>query len=117
MDKKHCNGCRNDFYNGNNPMGVNECWSLREARLVTKYRIHNWTPAAGDDHWEGAMKRRKIDKPPAAQDETQDCPVCSRPILPFWEDHYDRMSVCPGCGWRGVIRRPEPGKSGEDDGG
>ena len=32
MDKKHCAGCRNNFYNGNNLHGVKECWSLKDAK-------------------------------------------------------------------------------------
>ena len=37
---KHCSGCRNDFYNGNNNLGVEECWSLKKARLVLKKEVH-----------------------------------------------------------------------------
>ena len=40
--RKHCAGCRNDFYNGNNPHGVKECWSLKGAKVVTRYRIGWW---------------------------------------------------------------------------
>ena len=36
MDKKHCAGCRDNFYNGNNDMGITECWSLETAKLVRK---------------------------------------------------------------------------------
>ena len=28
MQKKHCWGVRNDFYNGKNDLGVKECWSF-----------------------------------------------------------------------------------------
>ena len=35
-----CDGCRNDFYNGNNPLGVKQCWSRKTAKAVTRYRIH-----------------------------------------------------------------------------
>jgi hypothetical protein len=38
MDKQFCAGCRNDFYNGKNDLGVTECWQLdgakREPRLL-----------------------------------------------------------------------------------
>ena len=34
MDVKHCAGCRNNFYNGNNPHNVTECWSLKDAKLI-----------------------------------------------------------------------------------
>jgi len=40
---QRCSGCHNDFYNGNNPMGVTECWGVKTAKLVTRYRIGTWT--------------------------------------------------------------------------
>lgn len=40
---KHCGGCRDNFYNGNNPMGVQECWALKTAKLVTRFRLGTWT--------------------------------------------------------------------------
>lgn len=40
MDKKHCHGCRDDFYNGNNPMGVKVCWCLADAKLVPRVIVH-----------------------------------------------------------------------------
>ena len=40
MNKDHCLGCRNDFYNGNNDLGVKECWSLKTARLVMRKEVH-----------------------------------------------------------------------------
>lgn len=44
-DRKYCKGCRDDFYNaGNNPLGVQECWSLKNAKVVVKLRIGHWTP-------------------------------------------------------------------------
>ncbi len=42
MDKKHCYGCRNDFYNGKNPYGVEECWSRKKAKMVTRIGIGHW---------------------------------------------------------------------------
>jgi hypothetical protein len=39
MNVKHCSGCRNNFYNGNNPMGIKECWSLKSAKLVKRLLI------------------------------------------------------------------------------
>lgn len=36
---KHCIGCRSNFYNGNNPMGIKECWHLKDAKLVLKKRV------------------------------------------------------------------------------
>ena len=44
MDKSYCVGCRDDFYNGKNPYGIPECWSLKDARLVTRFRLHKDTP-------------------------------------------------------------------------
>lgn len=40
---KHCRGCRDDFYNDKNPMGVKECWALKTAKMVTRFRIGTWT--------------------------------------------------------------------------
>jgi hypothetical protein len=40
---KRCRGCRNDFYNGNNKLGVRECWSLKSAKPVRRWRIGWWT--------------------------------------------------------------------------
>lgn len=32
--QKDCRGCEQNFYNGNNPYGIKECWSVPSARLV-----------------------------------------------------------------------------------
>lgn len=40
---QHCAGCRDDFYNGNNPLGVQRCWGLKTAEMVTRFRIGTWT--------------------------------------------------------------------------
>lgn len=37
---KHCAGCRNNFYNGNNDLGVKRCWSLPTAKLVKRKEVH-----------------------------------------------------------------------------
>jgi hypothetical protein len=42
--QKHCSGCRQNFYNGNNPLGIKECWHLGTARLVKRFKIWWWTP-------------------------------------------------------------------------
>lgn len=39
---QHCTGCRNNFYNGHNPMGVSECWHLKDAKMVKRIRIGVW---------------------------------------------------------------------------
>lgn len=36
---KHCDGCNENFYNGNNPLGVQECWSLETAKLIWRKRV------------------------------------------------------------------------------
>ena len=44
---KHCQGCRNNFYNGNNPYEIKECWSLKNAVLQKRkiyYSVHQTTP-------------------------------------------------------------------------
>lgn len=38
--RKYCGGCHNDFYNGNNPLGVKECWSLGRAKPVRLKFVH-----------------------------------------------------------------------------
>lgn len=41
MDKKHCVGCRDDFYNGNQgPGGSKECWSFPKAKLIRRVAVH-----------------------------------------------------------------------------
>ena len=52
IDKqKHCAGCDRNFYNGNNPLGVKECWRLKDAKLVTRYSIGWWTPQTKKEHF------------------------------------------------------------------
>lgn len=38
MDKTHCVGCDENFYNGNNPYGIEECWHLKTAKVIKRYR-------------------------------------------------------------------------------
>lgn len=40
---KYCSGCRNNFYNGNNDLGVEECCSLKKAKVVWRWRLGWWT--------------------------------------------------------------------------
>ncbi len=40
MDKSKCEGCRDDFYNGNNDIGVKECFNLKNAKIVLKKKVH-----------------------------------------------------------------------------
>jgi hypothetical protein len=48
--KALCVGCRDDFYNGQNPMGVKECWGYATAKVVQRFRLGWWitpdTPGA-----------------------------------------------------------------------
>lgn len=40
MDKIHCLGCEDDFYNGKNPLGVKECWGLKTAEMIWRKKVH-----------------------------------------------------------------------------
>ena len=42
MDRKHCSGCRNNFYNGNNQLEVKECWTLKSAKMVSRIPVGHW---------------------------------------------------------------------------
>ena len=42
--KTLCIGCRDDFYNGKNPMGIKECWMFKAARIVTRFQLSINTP-------------------------------------------------------------------------
>ena len=35
-----CAGCRDDFYNDKNPLGVKRCWCLERAELVLRKEVH-----------------------------------------------------------------------------
>lgn len=39
MDKQHCDGCRDDFYNDKNPYGVKECWLLKDGKREKRLLI------------------------------------------------------------------------------
>ena len=45
MKKQHyCSGCDNDFYNHRTGFdGATRCWSLKDAKVVVRYRIGWWT--------------------------------------------------------------------------
>lgn len=38
LDIKHCQGCEDNFYNGQNPYGISECWHRTSAEMG-KYRL------------------------------------------------------------------------------
>lgn len=40
MDKKHCVGCYNDYYNHGNNSNTGECWLLKRAKLIMRKRVH-----------------------------------------------------------------------------
>lgn len=40
-NKKMCSGCRNNFYNGNNDLGVKSCWSFQDSKVVDKEAYPN----------------------------------------------------------------------------
>jgi len=42
MDKKFCNGCRNNFYNNNNNLGVKECFSFKGAKTEFRIPVGHW---------------------------------------------------------------------------
>ena len=51
MNKSHCIGCKDDFYNGKNDLGVTACWNLEVAELIMRKEVHYsqvppWTQAA-----------------------------------------------------------------------
>lgn len=40
VEAKDCSGCRDDFYNDHNPMGVKKCWLRDKATMVRRFRAH-----------------------------------------------------------------------------
>ena len=34
-----CHGCRDDFYNGKNDLGVKQCWHLPRAKVIRRRRV------------------------------------------------------------------------------
>ena len=44
IDTALCRGCDNDFYNGKQNFSTFGCWSLKDAKAVTRYRVPWWTP-------------------------------------------------------------------------
>jgi len=43
-DKKYCVGCDENFYNGNNTLGIKECWHYKDAKVGTMFCIGINTP-------------------------------------------------------------------------
>ena len=40
---RRCSGCRDDFYNEKNSIGIKHCWMLAKARMVERFQIGTWT--------------------------------------------------------------------------
>jgi len=49
--KEYCIGCHDNFYNGNNDMGIKECWGFERAKTVTRFRIGWWAPMDNKDNF------------------------------------------------------------------
>ena len=44
-EKSDCEGCEDNFYNGNNPHGTKECWKFSDAKIIMRKQVHiNQTP-------------------------------------------------------------------------
>ncbi len=39
-EKTDCNGCEDNFYNGNNPHGTKECWRFKTAKIILRKQVH-----------------------------------------------------------------------------
>jgi len=39
MDRSNCIGCEDNFYNGNNLLGIKECWHFKDAKVVMRFCI------------------------------------------------------------------------------
>ncbi len=39
-NKSLCVGCRDNFYNKNNPYNIFECWSFKDAEVVFRKKVH-----------------------------------------------------------------------------
>jgi hypothetical protein len=40
MNVKFCAGCEQNYYNGNNNLGVKQCWFLPTAKRIKRKRVH-----------------------------------------------------------------------------
>ena len=66
MNKKYCNGCANDFYNGKNDIGVKSCFKLKYAKIKKMIVVGDW------------------EKPPYKNKEKVSVPEC------YWSEHRVR---------------------------
>lgn len=81
--KSMCSGCREDFYNGQNSLGVKECWSFKDAEVVKRFRQGWW-----DDPTKPGAFREVV---------TLDChrapgKYAHRSVLPDWAVDPVRLS-------------------------
>jgi len=37
---EYCKGCRENYYNSNNPHGIKCCWSFEKAKVVWRKLVH-----------------------------------------------------------------------------
>ncbi len=45
-----CSGCTENFYNGNNSLGVTQCWNFKSARVILRKQVHiNYVPPWNQD--------------------------------------------------------------------
>ncbi len=51
MKKQNCSGCEDNFYNGNNDLGVKKCWNFKDAKIIQRKKVglsdrppYNWKP-------------------------------------------------------------------------
>lgn len=51
-----CAGCRNNFYNGPNALDGKRCWSAKDGRMTTRYKIHRDSMPA----WKYAFEQVRV---------------------------------------------------------
>ncbi|KKM72983.1 hypothetical protein LCGC14_1415130 [marine sediment metagenome] len=37
---RFCAGCKNNFYNGNNHLNIEECWSFKSSKVVMRKKVY-----------------------------------------------------------------------------
>jgi len=37
---KYCTGCKDNFYNGFNDLGIKKCWKLEISNIVSRKEVH-----------------------------------------------------------------------------
>ena len=65
MDVSSCAGCYNDRYNDRvNFDGLRQCFSLRDAKVVTRFEIHRDTPMDRKDRFKRVQRPTCYHAPP-----------------------------------------------------